>query len=304
MVISLHKYRFSLAFLLVLIAVFLILAKFGIQKSPDPVPEPKSEKPLPQGEFLSWEEVHSLFPKYAEAEVIHVDSGKHFRVQRRGGTYHADVQPLTASDTAVMKTIYDSEWSWKRKAVVLCLENGRKIAASMNGMPHGGGNITDNDFDGHFCIHFLGSKTHGSSRVDPGHQLMVWKAAGQVDQKLSTLAPREVVDVFLAALDNDEKATALRLVGTGDVGTQVADGLEKIEDIRIYSIEEIDEYSYRADIRVLSRGSAQEWTPDLQLNIIKVQGQYRLDPISIEPLLHEEKLPHSQTTKNALMQAA
>ena len=92
-----------------------------------------------------------------------------------GGTNNADVEALTASDTAIVKSIYGN-WSWARRAVVVNY-GGRKIAGSMNGMPHGQQTIWNNNFNGQFCIHFLGSKTHGSGRVDPDHQAMVRKAA-------------------------------------------------------------------------------------------------------------------------------
>ncbi|MFS8501624.1 MAG: hypothetical protein FWJ59_07465, partial [Caldicoprobacter sp.] len=57
--------------------------------------------------------------------------------------------------------------------------NGKKMAASMNGMPHGGSTIANNNFAGHFCIHFYGSRTHGTNRVDPEHQAAIRIAAGK-----------------------------------------------------------------------------------------------------------------------------
>ena len=119
------------------------------------LPESEEEHPIQQepknmcGEFLAWEETRHYFNKYSSATVMDLDTGLQFNVQRRGGTYHADVQPLTAEDTATMKAIYNGKWSWKRRAVIVELENGRKIAASMNGMPHGQGAIAGNKFNGH-----------------------------------------------------------------------------------------------------------------------------------------------------------
>ncbi len=72
-----------------------------------------------------------------------------------------------------MKMIYGGKWSWKRKAIIIELDNGRRIAASMNGMPHGGGAIRENKFYGHFCIHFKDSKTHVTGNIDMAHQIMV-----------------------------------------------------------------------------------------------------------------------------------
>lgn len=113
------------------------------------------------------------------AIVTDVDTGRSFRVRRCGGYNHADVEPLTAYDTWVMYEIYGKEWSWKRHAVYVTLSGGVTLAGSMNGMPHGSGSISDNNFDGHICIHFLNSRTHGSDKVDPDHQAAVAKAAGR-----------------------------------------------------------------------------------------------------------------------------
>lgn len=111
------------------------------------------------------------------AIITDVDTGRSFRIRRSGGYNHADAEPLTARDTWVLYEIYGKEWSWKRHAVYVTLENGVTLAASINGMPHGGGSIADNNFEGHICIHFLNSRTHGSDKVDPDHQAAVAKAA-------------------------------------------------------------------------------------------------------------------------------
>ena len=73
--------------------------------------------------------------------VIDVETGKSFDVQRRAGSHHADVQPLTRKDTKVMKEIYHGHWSWRRRALLILAEN-RLLAASMHGMPHGAGCIS------------------------------------------------------------------------------------------------------------------------------------------------------------------
>ena len=107
--------------------------------------------------------------------VKDVNTGKTFRARRRFGSNHLDSEPLTASDTAVLKSLYGGEWSWNRRAI-LVLYNGHVYAASMNGMPHGTSTITNNNFDGHFCIHFYKSRTHGTNRVDEAHQNCVSRA--------------------------------------------------------------------------------------------------------------------------------
>ena len=122
-----------------------------------------------------WTVVDKVFVRKTTAIVTDIDTGITFKVYRYGGTNHADVEPATASDASKMLQIY-GEWSWTRRAVMVNV-NGRVFAGSMNGMPHGGQDIYNNNFDGHFCIHFLNSRTHGTNRVDEAHQAAVNKAA-------------------------------------------------------------------------------------------------------------------------------
>lgn len=116
----------------------------------------------------------NVIPKGATFQVKDIKTGKVFTVRRWSGYNHIDAEPLTASDTKVMKSIY-GHWTWRRRAV-LVKYNGHVYAASMNGMPHGTSTISNNNFDGHFCIHFSGSKTHGSGKVDDMHQSCVREA--------------------------------------------------------------------------------------------------------------------------------
>lgn len=154
-----------------------------------------------EGEYCkkSWfEGGNKVFDIGKIATVYDIDTGRTFRVKRTFGSNHADCEPLTSEDTRIMKEIYKGEWSWDRRAIILDVE-GIKIPASMSGMPHAGVNnkparvyvtnrsggfgrginldtIKGNGMDGHFDIHLLGSKTHGTNRVEPKHQSMVQKA--------------------------------------------------------------------------------------------------------------------------------
>lgn len=145
-----------------------------------------------------WSSVDKLFEKGTPAVVIDVDTGKSFEVVRTYGANHADVETLTAENTAIMKEIWGGEWNWERRAVIVVV-NGRRIAASAAGMPHAGldsmpegenidnrsgdfgtginlDKIKGNNMDGHFDIHFLNSRTHGTDKIDEKHQQMVQKA--------------------------------------------------------------------------------------------------------------------------------
>lgn len=162
-----------------------------------------AKRELQKGELLPWEEVNLLLPKYSTFTVRDLETGKEFHVQRRAGSRHADVQPLTAKDTKIMKRIYNGKWSWKRRAI-LVIHKKQKIAASMNGMPHGAGALKNN-FPGHFCIHFYGSRTHRSNSMDLSHKLMILKAAGKLEEYLHSLEPTEAAKAYIAGFKETDK---------------------------------------------------------------------------------------------------
>ena len=91
---------------------------------------------------------------------------------RFGGWWHADVEPVTAEDTAIMKENYGGSWSWDRRAIWVTVD-GVTYAASQNGMPHLSNPVSGNDFDGHFCIHFNDSKVHETGKEGPRHQARI-----------------------------------------------------------------------------------------------------------------------------------
>lgn len=157
--------------------------------------------------MLPWfNTVNDLFKVGTTATVYDIDSGLSFKIKRTYGHNHADCEPLTSGDTAIMKKIYGGTWSWDRKAVIVTV-GSKKIAASMAGMPHAGVDssaankvvssrsggygrgenldaIKKNGMSGHFDLHFYGSKTHDSNKVDSAHQKMVKKAAEWAENNL------------------------------------------------------------------------------------------------------------------------
>ena len=123
-----------------------------------------------QVEKLTWTDADTkAFPRGSDAWVVDVKTGYTFKIRRTGGTLHADVETLTAADTATLYKTAGNTFTWNRHAVWVIVGN-RRLAASMNCMPHGYDSIAANDMKGQFCIHFVDSKTHGSNKVDADHQ--------------------------------------------------------------------------------------------------------------------------------------
>ena len=184
-------------------------------------------------DMLNWNEVNQLMPRYTKFTVIDVETGKKFKVQRRAGSHHADVQPLTSQDTKIMKKIYGGKWSWKRRAILIIHKNQR-IAASMHGMPHGAGALKNN-FPGHFCIHFFGSTTHRTNSMDLSHMLMVLKAAGKLDDYFGKANPYQVVNAYIAGMKQQDSSimfqTSLQKLKWKPI-------LEKVENVALSRMEQ------------------------------------------------------------------
>ena len=107
--------------------------------------------------------------------IYDIDTGITVKIKRMGGHNHADVEPATAEDTAKLKKIAGGSFSWDCIPVIL-KAGGKYVACSINTAPHGDQTITDNGYDGQFCLHMVGSKTHGTETTNESHQAAINRA--------------------------------------------------------------------------------------------------------------------------------
>ena len=221
---------------------------------------------------LPWKETNLLLPKYSFFELIDVETGKKFQVQRRAGNKHADVQPLTEADTKVMKEIYGGHWSWNRRAILVKSGN-LLIPASMNGMPHGGGAL-QNGFPGHFCVHFLGSTTHKTPRPDFAHTLMIHKAAGELPEFLASLEPEGAMKaVEMAVKQRDEELLGKMLLEGRGMESETL--LKKVKTMKISSYEAKELNPFLASITIKLKwtdGKRGVHHSDLDLTLHQTEG--------------------------------
>jgi len=132
------------------------------------------------------------------ATVYDVETGKSFRVRRVGGDNHADVEPLTPQDTAMICNILlvnepseiNSREHYQRRPVLVAVDSTygtRLYAASMYMVLHDGGRpesevLLDNGLEEYgmggyiMCMHFLNSRTSGSGVLDASHQRAIQTA--------------------------------------------------------------------------------------------------------------------------------
>ena len=126
-------------------------------------------------EMATWSEVNAFWKPGVVAKVTDVRTGISWNFKRWAGSKHADVEPLTATDTALMTQAYGGKIDYIRHPLWVELD-GRIFAASLYGEPHSTDTIPDNNFRGQCCVHFVNSKTHDSDRVDADHQAAIREA--------------------------------------------------------------------------------------------------------------------------------
>lgn len=197
------------------------------------------------GQLLSWKEADRLLPRYSTFQLMDLDTGITWSVQRRAGSAHADIQPLTRQDTQKLKAVYGGQWSWDRRAVVVLLGD-RRIAGSINGMPHGAGAL-QNGFPGHHCLHFWQSTTHTRSKPDPAHQVMVHKAAGSLLPYLLGLNPADLQLTMLEMAGQGE-TDILRLGIRNPSDSNPSQLAKGISNIKIWDSRLLEETADRLSI--------------------------------------------------------
>ncbi len=128
-------------------------------------------------EKLDWfKDGERVFSGRPVIEIKDVKTGLVFKGKVLYGSHHLDVEPLTKTDTATLLKINGGvEFKWNRRPM-LVKYNGHVYAASIYSVPHGEQTITNNNFEGQFCLHFYGSKTHGTDEVKQDHQQAIAEA--------------------------------------------------------------------------------------------------------------------------------
>jgi len=155
------------------------IAISGYAPRVDTVTPGQATSPARHGTAVDWVlEGQYLVKRNSTFTVVDVETGKQFRGKMLGGYNHIDIEPLTASDTAAMKSLFGS-WKWSPRPVVIYI-NGMNLAASLSGMPHGADTV-DNAVSGHFDLYMKNSTSHSattSASYIQEHAAAVKKASG------------------------------------------------------------------------------------------------------------------------------
>ena len=137
-----------------------------------------------QVKLLHWyNDVKKSVSTGQQLTVYHPGSGISFRLRIYSRGAHADSEPLTLRDTQLMNKALGAP-SWNIRVVYVKLPDGRWTLASMHNRPHLSGNIRDNGFDGHLCVHFLRDLDE-VTRNDPNYGLSNQKAIRSAWQRMT-----------------------------------------------------------------------------------------------------------------------
>lgn len=131
--------------------------------------------PASGGLALDWSEVDAIFPVGTRCQLIDLTTSMTFRIERTGGTNHAEVAPVSAEDAAVFLELFDGTPNWSKRAVAVSVD-GRRVAASLQGMPHGEKSVMGSGLTGSCCLYFSGSRSDIFNLPDAEHQKTVIKA--------------------------------------------------------------------------------------------------------------------------------
>ena len=125
--------------------------------------------------------------KGKNAKLTDLRTGKSLNIYIQSTGSHADVEPLTAADTTTLCSIYGvgapSQITYERRPMLITVGNNIQFVCSIYGEQHGSDTISNNNFAGQFCLHFLNSKTHGTDRVDKDHQQAIKDAVTLLEAK-------------------------------------------------------------------------------------------------------------------------
>lgn len=135
-------------------------------------------EPTVTGELVAWNEVKGLLSTGSAYTITDYNTGTAFTMVYAGGENHAEMECKDAQNASIYKDIFGGEYNYSKRSVVVTI-NGRHIAASLSGWPHGSDSYPSNDMPGHTCLFFDGSLSHVGNLPDAEHQELVYKAAGR-----------------------------------------------------------------------------------------------------------------------------
>lgn len=131
------------------------------------------------GTTTSWESIKARLVQNQQYTFIDFNTGESFNMSLVSAAgSHAEMECASAADTEVFLRCFGGAYNYSKRPMVMVLD-GERIAASMQGEPHGKDTVENNNMEGQVCVYFTGSSSHVGSLPDVEHMNQIRKAAGQ-----------------------------------------------------------------------------------------------------------------------------
>lgn len=107
-----------------------------------------------QVQYANWYSViRAIAKKMPDVIIYDPDSGLHFNLHMFSFGKHADAEPPTAADTAILNQIVGVN-TWTPKYVWVIFPDGQVFIGSIHSHGHEVDHTAGNDLEGHICLHF------------------------------------------------------------------------------------------------------------------------------------------------------
>ena len=104
-----------------------------------------------------YENFYNWRRNYANGEyctVYDFSTGYSWKLRIMTKDAHMDAEPATAEDTAIMLKAFGGKTTWTPKAVWVTFSDGKTYIGSTHDVPHSPQHLSNNNFNGHLCVHF------------------------------------------------------------------------------------------------------------------------------------------------------
>jgi len=112
-------------------------------------------------ELAHWDEIRTLITLREPFRVLDIGTGIYYYVLSMSNGNHADVEPITAGDTARLMESFGGVATWSGRPVWVTVGN-RTFSAAIHSVGHAQETVAGNGMTGHVCLHFYGSTTHNT----------------------------------------------------------------------------------------------------------------------------------------------
>lgn len=86
--------------------------------------------------------------------VYDFQTGYSWRLRIMTKDAHMDAEPATSQDTEIMYKAFGNKNTWTPKPVWVTFSDGKTYIGATHNVPHSPQHLTDNNFNGHLCVHF------------------------------------------------------------------------------------------------------------------------------------------------------